>query len=137
MSARKKMVKEDKIKLTISNDIKGVILITAAILMMFSIYTHESLGIFGAAVKKALFFMIGIGSFLFPVIILLLGLAYIVKKGFVTCSKKFFGIILFYINSLLLKEMIIYEQNYDGAFLNGFKNIFYSKTIVHGGIVSY
>jgi len=137
MSARKKKVKEDKIKLNINNDIKGVILITSAILMMFSIYTHESLGLFGAAVKKALFFMIGIGSFLFPVIILLLGLAYIVKKGFVTCSKKFFGIILFYINSLLLTEIIIYEKHYCGAFLNGFKNIFYSKSIIHGGIVSY
>jgi len=135
--AQEKKVKEDKIKLNISNDIKGVVLITISILMMFSIYTHESLGIFGTAIKKTLFFMIGIGAFLLPVIILLLGLVYIVKKGFVTCSKKFLGIILFYINSLLLTEMIVYDNHYLGEFLNGFKNIYYSKSIIHGGIISF
>jgi DNA segregation ATPase FtsK/SpoIIIE, S-DNA-T family len=137
VGARKKIVKEEKFKLNISNDIKGVILITISFLMMFSIYTHESLGLFGAAIKNALFYMIGIGSYLLPVIIFLLGLAYIVKKGRVACSKKFFGIILFYINSLLLAEMIIYDKHYGGSFLNGFKNIYHSGSIIHGGIVSY
>ncbi|MFA6941512.1 MAG: hypothetical protein WCQ54_11150, partial [Clostridiaceae bacterium] len=61
MATRKKKVKEEKAKLNISNDIKGVILITISILMMFSIYTHKSLGIFGAGVKDFLFFIIGIG----------------------------------------------------------------------------
>lgn len=137
MGTRRKKNKDDKIKINISNDIKGVILITISILMAFSIYTHESLGIFGASIKKVLFFIIGIGSFLLPVIILLLGLMFIVNRGRTAFSKKFLGIILFYINSLLLTEMINYENHYSGAFFSGFKNIYNSKSIIHGGILSY
>lgn len=134
---KKETKKESLVKLNISNDIKGVILITIAFLIMFSIYTNTSLGFFGATIKRVLILLIGVGAFALPFIIFVLGLAYIVKKGKVALTKKFFAIILFYVNTLLLVELIVYSNHYKGSFIEGFNNIYIYKSLIHGGVISY
>lgn len=123
-------------KAGIKADIIGLILITISILALYSILNASDSGYLGAPFKKILSFLFGIGIYFFPVIILITGIFYILKEGNLKVNKRFIGIILFAVNTLLFIQMITLNNFYRGDLLEGIANIYKSKSIVHGGFLS-
>ncbi|MBU3180955.1 FtsK/SpoIIIE family DNA translocase [Clostridium psychrophilum] len=126
------------------SEIIGIILITVGILILLSIFStifssSDSIsGMIGEFVNHVLFAILGIGAYLSPFFIIFIGVCYIVKKGKINFSKKFYGIILFIINTLLFIQMLSLNKYYSkGNFLMGIKKIYNSQSSLHGGIISY
>ncbi|KYH35781.1 DNA translocase SpoIIIE [Clostridium tepidiprofundi DSM 19306] len=144
--ARRKKSTNKKIKennLESVNEIKGIIMITTGILIIFSVFSRlfnstTSSGFFGDFIRKLLIAVLGLGSYIFPFIIIFVGFCLIVKKGKVNFNAKFYGINLFLINTLLFIQMVKLKDFYsEGKFKLGFEKFWHVKSIVHGGILGY
>lgn len=125
-------------KYEFNSDIKGILLVTLGILMIISIFASTSSGIIGRFIKKILIAVMGLGAYVFPVLIIFIGLCYIAKKNKINFSKKFYGILLFLINTLLFIQMIIMTNYYINEDIPlGIKKLYETDEIIHGGIISY
>jgi len=126
------------------SEILGIILITIGILISFSIFSTmfsnagSILGSVGHFINRLLFTILGVGAYLSPFFIIFIGICYIVKKGKISFNKKFYGILLFIINTLLFIQMLSLGKYYiKGEFFLGIQKIYNSESIFHGGIISY
>jgi S-DNA-T family DNA segregation ATPase FtsK/SpoIIIE len=142
--ARKKSKSKAVKSVDTDNEIFGIILITMGILILFSIFstifsTSNSIsGTIGGFINRVLFGVLGVGAYLLPFFIIFTGTCYIVKKGKINFSKKFYGIILFITNTLLFIQMLTLNKYYvKGEFLQGINKIYNSESVIHGGIISY
>ncbi|NMM65705.1 DNA translocase FtsK [Clostridium sp. P21] len=134
--AKKMARKKEKYKL--NSDIKGILLVTMGILMVISVFSSDSSGILGKFVRKILIAIAGLGAFVFPILIIFIGFCCIVKKNKINFSKKFYGILMFMINTLLFIQMIIMPNYYVNNDINlGIKRIYESDKVLHGGIISF
>lgn len=125
-----------KVKKGARADIVGLILITIGVLSLYSILSTSDSGFLGVLLKSVLSFLFGIGVYFFPVIILITGIFFILKEGSLKVNRRFIGIIIFAINTLLFIQMITLNNYYKGDLIEGVKNIYRSKSIVHGGFLS-
>ncbi|ERI92926.1 FtsK/SpoIIIE family protein [Clostridiales bacterium oral taxon 876 str. F0540] len=67
-----------------------------------------------------------------------MGFCYILKKGKINFSKKFYGILLFFITALLFVQMINMPYYYSQDSLTlGISQIYNTSNIAHGGIISF
>lgn len=122
---------------SISHDIKGLIYITIGILSLFSVFSSSTSGLVGRLTKKVLTALLGFGAFIFPFLIIFIGLCYIIKKGKISFSKKFYGIVLLIVNSLLLVQMMFMDVYYEAEDIRqAIELIYSSSSILHGGIIS-
>ncbi|WP_026882282.1 FtsK/SpoIIIE family DNA translocase [Clostridium akagii] len=138
--ARKQVNKsgDGSIKSTLRCDIIGVVLLCLGIFMIFSLFAINTTGILGIVIRKLLFSAVGLGAYIFPFIIIIVGVSYILKRGKFNFSKKFYGIILFIINTLMLITFINLDKYFiNGQVVDGIKKIYATDDIWHGGIVSY
>lgn len=119
-------------------EIKGVLLITLGVLILISVFSSSSSGILGSAVRKILVALMGLGAYVFPIIFVFIGLCYILRKNSFRFSRKFYGILIFIMNTLLTLQMILMSRYYtDGNVAAGINRLFESSSAVHGGIISY
>lgn len=125
-----------KVKKGARADIVGLILITIGVLSLYSILSTSDSGFLGILLKSVLSFLFGIGVYFFPVIILITGIFFILKEGSLKVNRRFIGIIFFAVNTLLFIQMITLNNYYKGDLIEGVKNIYRSKSIVHGGFLS-
>ncbi|MDP4087685.1 MAG: DNA translocase FtsK 4TM domain-containing protein [Bacillota bacterium] len=121
----------------LNHDIRGVILIALGMLMLFSIFASDMAGLFGRFIERMQRALLGVGAFLLPVMIIFIGLCMIISKGSLKFQKKFYGIVLFIINSLLLIQLINIHSFYKDSFWSGLETLFNSPHAIHGGILSY
>ncbi|MCT8976805.1 DNA translocase FtsK [Clostridium sp. CX1] len=122
----------------LNSDIKGILLITTGILMIISVFSSSPSGIIGKIIKKILVAVMGLGAFVFPALIIFLGFCLIVKKNKINFSKKFYGIILFLVNTLLFIQMVIMPNYYINEDVTlGVKKLYEADTMLHGGIISF
>jgi S-DNA-T family DNA segregation ATPase FtsK/SpoIIIE len=130
--------RKNKSNSNFNNDIIGVIYITMGILCMFGIFFSTSSGIIGRLIKNMLVGVLGFGAYVFPFFIVFLGFCFIVKKGQIGFSKKFYGILILFINSLLFIQMLNMDKYYlHNDFVSGIASLFSSDNVIHGGVVSY
>lgn len=125
-----------KTQSTLDSDIVGIILITIGILSCYSLFYAKTSGLFGKILKKLLVATFGIGAFIFPFIIIFIGVCYIIKKGSISFSRRFFGIILFILNTLLIIQMASIDVYYKNSIVESIKKIYNSNTLFHGGVIS-
>lgn len=131
---RKKKKKKD----SFDNDIKGIVLITAGILALVSVFSPKDSGYIGKIAKKLLIGMFGLGSYIFPFIIIFIGSCYILNKRKIKFTNKFYGIVLFIINTLMCIQMADMSlTNTSLSVTEGIVNIYNSQSIIHGGIIIY
>ena len=142
--ARKKIRSKALKSVDTDNEIFGIILITMGILILFSIFStifsssNSISGTIGGFINRVLFGLVGVGAYLLPFFIIFTGTCYIVKKGKINFSKKFYGIILFITNTLLFIQMLTLNKYYvKDEFLQGINKIYNSESVIHGGIISY
>ncbi|MFL0246931.1 DNA translocase FtsK 4TM domain-containing protein [Candidatus Clostridium stratigraminis] len=125
-------------KTSINNDILGLFYITIGILSVFSVFSSNTAGIIGRVTRKFLIGMLGLGAYLFPFFIIFIGFCLIIKKGNINFNKKFYGILLLLINTLLLIQIANMEPYYNSEnVMDGISKIYNSGSIMHGGIISY
>lgn len=121
-----------------NNDIKGIILITIGILMILSVFATSNSGLAGKTVKQIFISLVGIGIYFLPLILIFLGINFILKDGKLNFNKRFYGIIMFFITSLLFIQMMVLNTYYDeGDISFGIRKIYLEDKILHGGIISY
>lgn len=131
------MAGKKKSKSNIHDDITGIILVTIGILMIFSIF-NASAGIIGDIARKLLIASFGLGSYIFPILIIFIGICYISKRGKLTYGKKFYGILLFTINTLLFIQILNMNKYYDSSdWFIGINRLYNYNDLFHGGILSY
>ncbi|MGH4119918.1 DNA translocase FtsK [Clostridium sp.] len=142
--ARKKIKSKALKSVDTDNEIFGIILITMGILILFSIFStifsssNSISGTIGGGINHLLFGLLGVGAYLLPFFIIFTGICYIVKKGKINFSKKFYGIILCIINTLLFIQMLTLNKYYvKDEFLLGINKIYNAEGAIHGGIISY
>ncbi|AKN29482.1 cell division protein FtsK [Clostridium carboxidivorans P7] len=134
--ARKMARKKEKYEL--NSDIKGILLVTIGVLMVISVFSSEASGILGKFVRKILIAIAGLGAFIFPILIIFIGFCCIVKKNRISFSKKFYGILISIIDTLLFIQMILMPNYYINNDISlGIKKIYETDKIVHGGIISF
>ena len=122
----------------LNGEIKGIILITLGILILLSVFSSSSSGILGKFIKKILIAVMGIGAYVFPVLFIFIGICYILRKNKFNFSNRFYGIILFMINTLLLIQMILMSTYYiDENIKSGMIKLYESESFLHGGIISF
>jgi DNA segregation ATPase FtsK/SpoIIIE, S-DNA-T family len=120
-----------------NNDIKGIILITIGILMLVSVFSPSTSGIVGKSVKKILIAIMGLGAFVFPILIIFVGGCFVGSKNKISFGKKFYGILLFIINTLLFMQMIIMSDYYPSySIFESIKKLYNRESVLHGGIIS-
>lgn len=122
----------------LDKEIKGIVLFTVGVLMIISVFSPSSAGIIGRFIKKILIAVFGIGSYILPFLIIFIGCCCIVKKNKINFNKKFYGILLFIINTLLFIQLIVMSDYYvEDSLISGIQRLYESNTIFHGGIISF
>ncbi|WP_040211756.1 FtsK/SpoIIIE family DNA translocase [Clostridium polynesiense] len=133
--SRKKKKRTTANKTKLNHEIKGIILITIGLLLIFALY-YSNAGIIGTISKKTVFSLIGITGYLLPIIFIIYGINIIAHRGDALPKKKLYGISILLINSLLFIQMITLEQYYvSNSISDSFKNIIQSADLFHGGII--
>lgn len=121
-----------------NREIRGILLITLGILMLIGVFLTTSSGLIGKFIRTLLIALMGLGAFVFPFLIIFIGLCYIIKHGKVGLNFKFYGIIVLIINTLLLIQMINLNKYYiNNDIMQGIKLIYTSDSYFHGGIFCY
>jgi len=120
------------------DEIKGIFLITLGVLILISVFSSSSSGIFGEFTRKILIAAMGLGAYVFPVLFIFIGVCFILRKNNFSFSRKFFGIILFIVNTLLTMQMVLMNKYYiAGNIKAGIGKLYESDTFIHGGIMSF
>lgn len=99
---RKKTSNSDRGKRNVKIEIIGIIIISIGLLSLISMYS-KSTGFFGAAIRKTLITLFGLGSYFFPIIIVLIGLLFILNKK--AYFKRFLTVIISYISLLTIIDI--------------------------------
>lgn len=135
-------VKSEQAK-PMSKELKGILIIASALIILLSLCSSvfsgkESLtGLIGVFIYELLIGTIGITAYILPLILVFIGISYI-SKGGVEFTKKFYGIVLFIINTVLLIQMISLQKYYiEGNLSLSIAGIYKSSSILHGGAVGY
>ena len=132
------MAKKKVAKSTFNDDIKGILLITIGIFMLSSVFAERSFGLVGRGLRKFFVGLIGLGTYILPFFIIFIGICLILKKGKLSFNKKFYGLLLLLINTLLTIQMLNLEKYYlPGDIVSSITLIYNSNSILHGGIVTH
>ncbi len=93
-----------KIEFTFNREVLGILLAAFAMVMLCAL-AGLPMGSAGAFLERVLKFALGIGAFLFPLYVLVLGLGYILNHEHLRFSRKFFTLLLFLVSILSLWHM--------------------------------
>lgn len=127
-----------ELKSGFNNDIIGIIIITLAVLTIMSFFANESTGMAGIFLKKLFFSVFGIETYIVPIFMIFIGLGFIMKNGKFNVTKKFYGIMIFMLNTLLIVQMFSINNYYvDNNVMEGIKKIYDTDSSMHGGIIGY
>lgn len=93
-----------KIEFTFNREVLGILLAAFAVFMLCAL-AGLATGSTGDFLKKVLTYALGVGAFLFPLYVLVLGIGYVVNHEHLRFSKKFFTLLLFLVSVLSLWHM--------------------------------
>lgn len=100
--------KNTKTKINIRNEIIGLSIVALSLIMGLSLYSNQG-GIIGKALKSFFLGIIGISSFLLPILSLLIGLA-VLRKNMTYVHKYKLLVLSFLINISVLAHVVYYGQ---------------------------
>ncbi|MDF2522104.1 MAG: translocase FtsK, partial [Clostridia bacterium] len=84
----------------IQYDIIGVLLIMLSIYFYISLFSVDS-GFIGSGIKSILLGILGLGAYVFPVMVVILGIAAIYMKSEIKLNHKYYALILFTVAMLI------------------------------------
>ncbi len=136
MARRNTRNAKNSIKNSIYNDIIGIIFVSLGLLIIFSLFFTAKAGILGYIISKVLFFLIGIGTYIFPFILISIGFCYIAKKGNFVFNSRFYGIFLAVVVTELTIMMVNLGNYYNGQLPQAITSIYNATKALHGGVIS-
>ena len=89
----------------IEYDIFGILLIVLSIYFYISLLNENS-GFIGSGIKSALLGILGLGAYVFPVMILILGIAFVYMKSDLKMNHKYYAFILFTVAMLTILYIV-------------------------------
>lgn len=118
------------------NEITGAILIGVGLLLMAGLFTDKT-GKLGELLKKLVFSLTGILGYLVPLILVIWGFAFIVRKSGLFAGRRAIGVSL-----ILLSFMVVFslKNNHLGNELGFFKALIKIPSLTeinHGGILGF
>lgn len=129
-SSRKKKQQQKKI----NSDILGITLIAVGVFLLVTYINTSFTGILGKwsmTITRSLF---GLGIFVLPLLLSIVGYTYIKSKGKVVFTKRFIGLMMFLATTLLLFADISYDSFYSAGGVKAFIN---TTSFFHGGMIAY
>lgn len=93
-----------KIEFTFNREVLGILLGAFGLIVLCAL-GGIPMGSAGAFLKKVLTYALGVGAFLFPLYLMVLGMGYILNHEHLRYSKKFFTLLLFLVSVLSLWHM--------------------------------
>lgn len=134
----KKNSKQKNSETTLNSDIAGIAILGFGVFSSLSMFFTKFTGIIGIGMRKLLFTIIGIGAYILPIFFIFVGICYIAKRGKINFSKRFYGIILIFINTLMAVQLNVLSEYYsNNDIMGGIKKIYASNDVMHGGVISY
>lgn len=131
--ARRKKTKKNKSNFRV--EIYGIIIVAISLLLGLSIY-KQPLGEFGKLFRNFFMGLLGIGSYIFPVLSFFVGVTLIINQGNFKIRRRFIGICLLLFNILLLIHISYsYDMNslvFISKVIHAFDNGLISKG---GGVI--
>lgn len=94
-----------------------------------------SVGILGESIKEVLVSILGLMSYVFPFIFLLMGTALIIRRPGVFSNKKTYGALLFVLTTALLLSLNRMESVHQEGFMVTLRNLMNISDMNHGGIL--
>lgn len=94
-----------------------------------------SVGILGESIKEVLVAILGIMSYVFPFIFLLMGTALIIRRPWIFSNKKTYGFLLMVVTTAMLLSLNRMESVHREGFMVTLKNLMNINDINHGGIL--
>lgn len=126
------------------HELFGITMVTGGILALISLI-GLNVGPIGLFISKILKYTFGIGAIIIPVVLFIIGLKYIVAKGSINYSVKFWGLLLLYFVVLAIYhhikipvgQEIFPESLVTGGGLTGGMTLFSLRKLlgVHGSII--
>ena len=103
--------KTSNINPRLGSEIIGIFLLTAGIISLFSLLNFNT-GSVGVYVSKLLSYSFGLGAFVIPLLMMIIGVLYIKTEQGIVYSVRFWGLVLLYISILgLIHHFFIIENN--------------------------
>jgi len=114
-------------------EIAGVSLILASIYIYISLFSSNS-GIVGEKVRLFFLGTFGLGAYIVPVLIIILGLALVYRKNEIRINIKFFSFCIFLLSTLIVLFLANYTviENADAKWLDAVK-YYFSLGILNAG----
>ncbi len=94
--------KNNKPARNIKTEIAGILIVSFGLLSLLSMY-NKSMGFIGDIIRKYSILLAGVGGYIFPAIILLLGFLFIMNK--VDYTKKIFSVIIAYFGLITIIDI--------------------------------
>lgn len=133
MTKEKKSIKQKKIEkkniTTYNQDIIGIAIILLGLIVGISLYDFN-MGIVGLIFKKTLFFLMGFGAYMFPVILIIIGLIFIRDKFQQKEIKISIYILLIFLSILIILDGV---NSLDYAFTYRIKQSIKLSSMGKGG----
>lgn len=130
----------NKNKRNIKAEIAGILIIAAGLLSLLSIY-NKSTGFIGQIIRKYLIIVLGLGGYIFPIIVLIIGFLVITNK--LEYMKKNTSLIIAYLGILTILDINFFSYVEELSFLERIKlsidvnnaAITSRSSLVGGGII--
>ena len=115
-----------------NREILGIIIITFGILSAISLFSYKT-GIIGTFLRNTFFTFFGFGGYIFPIIVIAIGLLLIINKFDIKGDKKSIYILIIFLCFITLINIKNHNPNSFTANIN--ESIEFSKEGLGGGIV--
>ncbi|WP_294342067.1 DNA translocase FtsK [uncultured Clostridium sp.] len=117
-----------------NSDILGITLIAVGIFLLVTYINTSFTGFLGRVSMNITRSLFGLGIFVLPFLLSIIGYTYIKSKGRVVFTKRFIGLMMFSATTLLLFADISYESFYRAGGIRAFIS---TTSFFHGGMIAY
>lgn len=129
---RKKSVQDQR--KAFYQELLGLSMIGLGVFALISMLSG-SVGILGESIKEALLAILGSLAYVFPLFLLLMGAALILRKPGLFSNKKTYGVLLFGLTTALLLSLNRMESVHQEGFMVTLRNLMNIEDTSHGGIL--
>lgn len=129
---KKKTVNKKQEKYKYNRDIIGIIIIAVGLLSSISLFNFE-MGLVGSIIKRTIFSLMGLGGYIFPILVICTGIIFIIDKFNFKELRIILSSVFIFLSILIILDRI---NPLDIGFIDRIRSsIVFSKNGIGGGIL--
>lgn len=97
-------MKSKKNKQNVNREILGIIIFSLGIISLLSLFSNKT-GVVGNLLKSAYLFLMGFGGYIFPLIVIFIGLSLIVSKSDIDYDKKSLYLLMIFLCFIIILDI--------------------------------